>query len=251
MFWNRKKLTFKNNIAGVAEVAPIVPARSIGRKWISNAQVDFQKIRKQPEYGMHPMIHTVRCPGIFKFIRHGWVMKTWQDITIETNGNGNDFYWTTPIDQKPLNGNDYVANHPSNQYADFFDEWYPNTLRNVIKINSGWTCNVPEGYMLVEMPITHSDDPRFTTITGVFFREQGPAQMNVQLLWHVLNGKELIKAGTPIAQYMLVEKKELEFVCEGIEKASDEQIFFINNCRKFVKNYKEIRDYYSQPSSSK
>lgn len=251
MLWNKKNITFTNNIKGVAEVAPLIPSRNVKRRWVQNAQVEFQKIRQSPEYGMHPMIHTVRCPGIFKLMRYGWVMNAWQDFTIETNGDGVTFNWTTPINQKHLNNADYIGSHPSLQYADFFEQWFPNTLRNVVKINSGWTCNVPKGYYLLEMPVVHTDEVRFTTISGVFFREQGPAQMNPQLLWHVLRGKELIKAGTPIAQYVLVEKEEFDCTINSTQTANDEDIFFINNNRRFVKNYKDIKEYYSQPSSSK
>lgn len=245
MFWNKPKITFTNNIKGVAEVAPIVPASKISRRWVINALDDFKKTRQQPDYGMFQMIHTARCPGIFKFMRHGWVMSTWQDITIETDGSGYGFRWATPINQKEINDADYVSTHPSSQYADFFEEWYDGTLRDVVKINSGWTCNVPKGYYLVEMPVIHSDEMRFTTVPGVFFKEQGPAQMNPQLLWHVIKGKELIKAGTPIAQYMLVEKKIMDFEVKGVS-ISDQDLFFANHNRRFVKNYKEIKNFYSQ-----
>ena len=71
---------------------------------------------------------------------------------------------------------------------------------------------------------------------GFFSQEYGVAQMNVQLKWHVLNGETLIKAGTPIAHYMLVPKDEAELI---VSKATPEQIHADNvtrleTSRKFV-----------------
>lgn len=238
----KKKIVFETTIPGVDKLMPIIPAKEYRHPWVSRALDDYAKIRAQPGFGTERSLHTARCPGIFKLQRHGWILRTWQDICIETNGDGENFNWTTPANQILLNKEPFVSSHSPDQLYQFMDNWPSNTLKSLIKINTSWRCVVPKGYYLLEMPIPYSDDNRFTTVPGYFSRETGPAQMNVQLLWHVLNGKTLIKAGTPIAQYILVPKEEvdMEIVTVG-NKASIHQLFYLSDNQRFVKNFNHIK----------
>jgi hypothetical protein len=105
-----------------------------------------------------------------------------------------------------------VSFHPKHQYADHLGGAIPNSLANVLKIQTPWRCHVPEGYYLQESNMPYSNEKRFTTVPGFFSREHGVAQINIQLLWHVLKGTTVIKAGTPLAHYMLIPKDQPELV---------------------------------------
>jgi hypothetical protein len=188
----------------VAEVAPIVPATHFKPSLLTNSAKELSALKKAPDFGKHRYLSTAKCPGVYNYARHGWILTTWQDILIKTNGDGINFEWE-------CSDNSGVGFHLPPQYADYVPE-HPNTLKTVIKINTTWRCLVPEGYFLMEGQVPFTDERRFTTVTGFFSREFGIAQMNVQLLWHVLEGETLIKAGTPIAHYMLVPKKQPKLV---------------------------------------
>jgi len=110
-----------------------------------------------------------------------------------------------------------------------------------LKINTGWRCNVPKGYYLMEMPVAHADDNRFTTIPGYFSQETGPASMNVQLMWNVPNGETLIPAGTPIAQYVLVPKEQPDIICREVEDKDNLLLSNLYDASKFVKNYRQVK----------
>ena len=237
----KEKIIFENVIPGIDKIMPMIPAKEYKHVWHQKALDEFSKIRKQPNYGMEKMVHTVRCPGIFTLQRHGWISRTWQDITIETNGDGENFVWTTPLDQRQFGQGEYVQSHPKQQLQIYMDNWKNDTLKTVVKISTGWRCIVPKGYYLLEMPVPYLDENRFTTLPGYFDRDQGPAQMNVQLLWHVMKGKTLIKAGTPIAQYVLVPKKQFEMEVRSVHSSNIHQVFEMVNNSKFVKNYNEIK----------
>jgi hypothetical protein len=100
---------------------------------------------------------------------------------------------------------------------------------------------VPKGYYLLEMPVPLSEEQRFTTIPGYFSREAGPASMNVQLLWHVLDGATLIKAGTPIAQYVLVPKEQPSMICRDAMPSDKLSLSTLYDSSRFVKNYRDIK----------
>ena len=219
MSWFKRKPTieFFSLIPEVAELAPIQHARNFRPDLLINATKDYANKKTDDGFGTTKLISTAKCPGLYNYARHGWVMTTWQDITIETNGDGSSFLWTSPTDQtKCINGKmvgEAIGSHSKEQYADYIGGSIPQSLNTVIKLNTPWRCNVPEGYYLQEAPLPYSTEKRFTTVTGFFSREHGLAQLNVQLLWHVMEGKTLIKAGTPVAHYMLIPKDQPEMVC--------------------------------------
>lgn len=242
IFRKNNVIEFINEIPGVAELMPMIEAKHYKHPWISRAQQDFARIRENPNWRNDKMMHTARCPGIFSLQRHGWILRTWQDIVITTNGDGRSYQWKSAS----KHGGDAVSHHETFQYYDFMDSWPQNTHPLVLKINTGWRCNVPKGYYLMEIPVAHADENRFTTISGYFSREAGPANMNVQLLWHVMNGEELIKAGTPIAQYVLVPKEQPEMICREERESDNIWLSRLYDTSKFVKNYNEIKKIFAK-----
>jgi hypothetical protein len=242
MFFKRNKtIEFIHSVPGVAELMPIIPAKNHKHKWVERALENFSEVRQNHLWKHQRTTHITRCPGIFSLQRHGWILRTWQDIEIETNGDGKTFTWRTPSKI----GEDYVGFHDESQLAKFFSVWPDNTLRTVIKIQSGWSCIVPNGYYLLEMPVPLLEDHRFTTVSGYLSKESGPAVLNVQLLWHVLKGKTLIPAGTPIAQYILVPKQLPEIVCRDMKPGDKIELFKLFNGSRWVNNYSELKKLFS------
>jgi hypothetical protein len=226
----------------------MVEARDIKHPWTRRALLKLTSARKTPEFGLEKSVYTARCPGIFNLQRHGWVMRTWQDITIETFGDGSRFEWTSAVDQKIFNERvgDAVAFHPKQQLADYMDNWPSNTLDTLVKIQTPWRCLVPKGYYLLEMPVAYSDENRFTTVHGVYSRDKGIAQMNPQFMWHVMNGKTLIKAGTPIAQYILVPKDRFKMEVRAVGEINEHEFSDLLMTHRFVKNMSFIKTFYGE-----
>lgn len=245
--WFRKpSITFDCLIPGVERIMPMITAKEYKHAWVSRAQQDLAKERKSSEWGMKRLIHTAKCPGIFQLQRNGWIMRSWQDFTIETNGDGTSFVWTSAIDQTRFKLDGYIGSHPAFQLADYMENWRPNTLRTLIKINSPWRCNVPKGYVLLETNVPYQDENRFTTVQGMFSHEQGYAQLNPQFLWHVPRGKVLVKAGTPLAQYMLIRKEHFDMCINPVGTTSDQEFFDLVNNYRFVKNYGETKKIFTE-----
>lgn len=241
MFNKKPTIEFFSLIPEVADIAPIIPAHSVKPNWFKLAQDDFITKSKNPDFGMNRFLHTAKCPGIFNLIRYGWVMTTWQDIVIKTNGDLQSFEWRTPLDQTKLtngiNVGEAVGHHPPRQLSDYQGGW-DDSLNCVLKMHTPWRCIVPKGYYLLEGAMPYTEETRFTTIPGFYSQEYGVSQLNVQLKWHVLDGETLIKAGTPIAHYMLVPKDEAQLV---VSKASAKQIYAdsvtkVETSSRFVSN---------------
>lgn len=246
MFNKKPKLEFFSISPEIAKLAPIVPAHEIKPRWWDKAQQQFVEATKDPEFGKSKFVHTAKCPGIFNLIRYGWIMTTWQDILIKTNGDGHTFEWSTPIDQKKVHSTnemgEAVGFQSKEQLSDFMGGWC-NSLNTVIKINTPWRCIVPKGYYLLEQQVPYADDDRFTTLPGFFSREYGVAQMNPQLRWHLTNGETVIKAGTPIAHYMLIPQEQADVT---VMEATKQQIM-----AEEVTQLDLMRNYVTDRSKSK
>lgn len=250
MFSFRKKtpkVIFQNSIPCVSQTMPIVPSASIKHEWAEKAIEEYRAIKNNPESKFQRTVHVARCPGISHIMRHGWVMKTYQDFWIETTGDHETFNWGTAINQKEMSpgDGDYIAFHHSQQLFKHMNDWPSNSIKTLIKIQSGWTVQIPKDYYLLEMPVAHNDDSRFTTLTGFVPGDQGPVQLNPSLRWNVISGKTLIQAGTPIAQYFLVKREHIDMEVKGVER--DESIIrkFLTRCR-FNTDYNVIRNYFSK-----
>jgi hypothetical protein len=244
IFKKKPTIEFFSLIPEVAMLAPLVSAKKFRPEVLLNASKQYADEKQKDSYGFEELVSTAKCPGIYDYARYGWVLVAWQDFTIETNGDGQSFIWTSPIDQtKSTNGElvgPMISSHSPEQYA-YFVGGIPNALQCVVKVQTPWRCVIPEGYYLQEGPIPYTNERRFTTVVGFFDRAHGVAQMNIQLLWHVMEGKTLIKAGTPLAHYMLVPKDQHEMSCNA---ATDEQILLhkatiAETNRRYVRDHKK------------
>jgi hypothetical protein len=204
------KINFKCFIPNVINNFPIKKTKPFDFKWFKKA-VDDYKFNK-------PVEHTSKCPGIISILNFGWIQYSYQDFTIETNGDKESFKWSSEIDQKSLpNGDlmqDYISYHSKDQLEKYKN--FPNgTLHTIIKIQSPWVVEIPHGYKLLSMPIPYNDDNRFIAAHGIL---KDKNWLNIQLFWYKTNSKEFVKKGTPLCQYLLIREEEADFVIDVINE---------------------------------
>jgi hypothetical protein len=204
------KINFKCFIPNVIDNFPIKKTKPSDFKWFKKA-IDDYKFNK-------PLVHTSKCPGIISILNFGWIQYSYQDFTIETNGDKENFKWTSEIDQKSLpNGDlmhDYISYHPPEQLEKL--KPFPNgVLHTIIKIQSPWIVEIPTGYKLLSMPIPYNDDNRFVAAHGIL---KDKNWLNIQLFWYKTNSKEFVKKGTPLCQYLLIKEEEADFVIDIINE---------------------------------
>ena len=215
----KNKITFVNLAPGIAEMYPIIKSNTLKRDWVEKNAKDLaqfqQDIKKCPiddvtintlKYGGH----IVRCPGIRKYLNSGYIIPAPWDITIETNGDGVNFKSSTLSPQR--NGKPVYAHAVTPHSKEQFNDYTAlplNTLKNVIKIMTLWHILPNPDYVFLVTPPLYNNEPRFSGPVGI----QDPlmdVQINIFLYWHVLQGRETIKAGTPIAQYIPIPRDMIE-----------------------------------------
>lgn len=212
IFKKSSKLEFACLIPEVVKTMPIVESNQINFDWLRMAISNWKEVRENSSKHDTPK-HIAKCPGINAISRRGWVQRAYQDILINTDGSGG-FAWKTPIDQSIMNlGHEFVfpyVGHHSSSLVEPFGFIKNGTLPTIIKIQSPWIAKIPKGYYLLVLPIPYPDDKRFTSTAGILDPELGVNFLNIQIYWHCLNSEEIIPAGTPLAQYFLVKKEEID-----------------------------------------
>lgn len=184
---------------GIEKIHPIIPASENKLSWFPKMAAALKNSEKT----------TAKCPGINGIRNLGWIMKMPHDVKLKV---GKDWYeWETSAK------NDYnaIEHHPQNLLYEHFSNWPENSCKEVIKIVTPWIAEIPEGYMLLQTHPAYLDDDRFTVLPGIYKREYGFAELTVPVIWNKF-GDNLIKAGTPIAQFFLIKQEEHEYAVESI-----------------------------------
>lgn len=243
----RKKpqLEFQCMVPYIKEYMPIIPAREFKAKWAKKARESYASdLKNNPDMFHQGTAHVVRCPGINLMMETGWIIRSWQDITISTNGDGVSFDAGFPVDQSAFEGGkalmQALGSHPEQQFAIHHDVWYDGTLRSIVKFNMPWVAKIPKGYRLLQLPIPYPDDKRFEATIGIHTRDALDPPLNIQLLWKVTKGREIIRAGTPLAQFVLIPEESHEaLITLGDVKDWSAKRFVLRS--RFVPDYNEIK----------
>ena len=241
LFKKEPKVIFQATLPGIETVMPIIPASSYKPKWLATARSKYsEKLAGQQLIDRrYASVH--RCPGIIDLMNSGWIVRAWQDFTIETNGDGGSFKWNASIDSKDYIGNDDIGHMLGHALTDYLPKRI-DTLSTVIKFNSPWLVTVPKGWSLLYMPMLYSDDGRFTSCPGILDTEIDK-MLNIQLFWHKLNSIEVIKAGTPLAHLVLMPtRKAMEM--EIRPYTNDTQN--VMHAEMYKLNVRYLNDYYKK-----
>jgi hypothetical protein len=136
--------------------------------------------------------------------QRGWIVSSWCDIVIETNGDGSSFKSRTALPDKVFPAlpsgaaTRPVGVFPPSVYGSLPSTALPpNTLKSVIKIHLPWVFRLTPGWGLLTLPLEYIKEHRFTAAVGVI-NPRISQQINPIVYWHVLRGETLIKAGTPL-----------------------------------------------------
>jgi hypothetical protein len=223
----KPKLEFICTSPGVEQVMPIIRASEYKHSWITKAVADMKSNGSiaAPHRQDHEMPtqmpgqkdtdkeerHTAKCPALQMVQNTGWIMRLHQDIKLKTFGDGIDLNFTIPFQsqQDPI-----VSKHLTHSFYPFFENWPKDTMKKIIKINLPWHARIPKGYKLLQTHPFLLDDNKFTTLSGVLDPHLGIASVGtIPMFWHCVDDEKEItlKAGTPLAQFILIPKEEPDF----------------------------------------
>jgi hypothetical protein len=199
LFGKKEKswIRFYSMEPGVPEVFPVIPSSKLKRPWT---------LIDQPEDPDNGPMYTKNCPGIKKLMNTGWVMVAPADFIIMTNGDKCTFKWqeSRKFTRVSDGWSNYIGFHNQHQTEPILDN-PETTLKSTVKMDTPWRVEASDDMVLLQMPVAYNNESRFTAATGIVDPRYSYV-INVQLFWHVFEGETLIKAGTPLCQYIPVKR---------------------------------------------
>ena len=225
--FNRKKkwIRFYSMTPGVADLHPVIPASKLKRKWrkealTSQAHRDEITIKQCPAKKATAVwqtlltkvppvnfwSHAVTCPALHGVMDNGYILPCPADFVIKLDGTGN-FEWKSTIQ---FYGDRYVSAHIPEQTQGMRNLVSHNQNKDVldwtIKMETPWRIQAHKDIVFIQIPVAYWEEDRFSIATGIV-DPQYSYEVNMQIFWHKTEpGEYIIKAGTPLAQWIPVNR---------------------------------------------
>ena len=225
--FNRKKkwIRFYSMTPGVADLHPVIPASKLKRKWrkealTSQAHRDEITIKQCPAKKATAVwqtlltkvppvnfwSHAVTCPALHGVMDNGYILPCPADFIIQLDGSGN-FEWKSTME---FYGGRYVSAHIPEQTQGMRNLVSHNQNKDVldwtIKMETPWRIQAHKDIVFIQIPVAYWEEDRFSIATGLVDPRYS-YEVNMQIFWHKTEpGEYIIKAGTPLAQWIPVNR---------------------------------------------
>lgn len=258
----KPRARFFSLVPGAHTLYPVIKSEELDRDWVKKEKEDFKE--RQSKCPFHSVLNGIphypnsigKCPAINQIMRTGYVVRAPADFKVHTNGDGHTILFTTTAFNPP--GSDYVVLHDSDTSKWLLDSTKDNTIDQVIKVNTCWRVQADDDVVFLQVKVPFNNESRFSAVPGIL-DPRSAYEVNVQLWWHVSEGEELIKAGTPLACYVPISRRLLDDLQVDIDVATQddyqlEQEFqftaynefpdSVNVTRRQIKTNKILRKYW-------
>tara|TARA_B100001094_G_scaffold273111_1_gene279354 strand:- start:2818 stop:3699 length:882 start_codon:yes stop_codon:yes gene_type:complete len=233
IFKKKKKwVRFYSLTPGVKDLQPWIPAVKLKRKWQIDAikkhstkenKCPVLKLNRVWDYYQNRLqgggedekieglfAHAATCPALSDLFRSGWVMTAPADILIKIDKDAGNFKWIVLSDVNQ--GNEFVKAHVPEQTDGMRElvNQQKDVLDTTIKLELPWRVQAHPDIVFLQIPVPYWDEDRFTIPTGIVDTSYS-YEVNLQMFWHKIDDDaHLIKAGTPLCQWIPMERKCLD-----------------------------------------
>lgn len=215
-WFNNDKIEFYSLLPGLDKIAPVTNASSYRPSWTKSAAKAYKELNRKET--------VLKCPGVMKFFSIGYIIYNYCDIAITGSSDRENLSWEyayEPMkdwsDKITFN---YVESHDPHRLTNHMEPPIGGN-RNLLKLNTPWRVKAPKDTIFLELPIFYGDEKRFSGAGGIMDPSQ-TNQINPALWWFANNDKpEIIKAGTPLVQYLPIKRKEYDLI---VRQATDEEV---------------------------
>ena len=249
MFRKKSYVKFYCTYPGVASTYPVKKAKYHKHEWLqklSKKYIDDVEEQKTSKCPFAQIVSTAKCPAIKDITRRGYILYAPCDIKIVTENNGTTLSWSS----METFDKEFITYHTPDSLLDHID-FRPNTCKFILKLNLPWAVECSKDLVLLQTHVHYGDESRFTAATGTLDPRESP-NCNIQLFWHVMDGVEIINAGTSLVQYIPMPKNmdpefEISEDYEKIEKANGILKYLANHTH--TRNHKLIKEYLNDSSN--
>jgi hypothetical protein len=239
---NQSWIRFYSLDKNVATIYPVIQTKLVERDWNNLAGTD----RNRPEQGKQTVLN---CPAIKQITKTGYVICAPADFIIKTGSTPADISWETPFlfkrhsDKYTFSNTDYyVSWHSPAQTEPIIPKANAHSDKqyhhSAVKVETPWRIKASDDIVLLQIPVTYNNEERFSAATGIVDPRYMHA-VSIQLYWHIVAGETLVKAGTPLAQFVpinrsFLESKNIDFIVDtatAVDQEIEDAYAFSNHSR--------------------
>jgi len=226
-FLKKDKITFSCTNPKLLDFYPPVYSKDIPRHFLKKINENYKNnldSLKNPRCPFERIFNTARCPGILEMISSGYIFKLHRDIRITTNGNLVDFKYEI-LGEKTSDNESDVTYFDQRAFSKYYDG-PSGSLKTILKINLPWLVDTTD-YCFIQTQPSFLGENRFTVVEGILDPIKA-RKINVILYWNVLDGTEIITAGTPMCQLIPIKRNFLPrmILKNDTEKYNEKMIDF-------------------------
>lgn len=224
--FKKDKIVFNCINPKLLDFYPPVYSKDISRHFLKKINENHKNqinLLKNPQCPFAKIFNAARCPGILDMINVGYIFRLHRDIRITTDGNLIDFTSEVigPNEGEPDVG--YFDQHAFSQHY----ETPQHSLKTIVKINLPWLVDSTD-YCFIQTQPSFLGENRFTVIEGILDPIKS-RKINVILYWNVLNGTEILTAGTPLCQLIPIKRNFLpEMILKNDDKKHNKKMMDFN-----------------------
>lgn len=146
-----------------------------------------------------------RCSGTYDYVKYGFIVPAWTDITIRKNASGNGFQYRLLGYGDDFRFNTGIFPAENAKGCPFAENRVLNNFE-FPKLVSPWRYFTPKGISLMALPVLHEPNPNYIVMPGIvntdFYNQ-------LHIVLSVLTDKEFtIKAGTPLQHVIPIKRNE-------------------------------------------
>ena len=151
-----------------------------------------------------------KCPGIFDFLRSGYIVPAWSELRFTYDKNRQDIQWLGASALADV-GRPFVAHDdkqikgcPVNHHG----------APKILKLISPWMINVPKGYSVMFLEPTYSKNNDYTVFPGRLDADIDlieNREINIFIKLNVTDKEVIIEAGTPLIQIIPFKRENFEY----------------------------------------
>lgn len=209
-WFKKREIVFYGNYPHLDKTNPILKSSDVKRGWEKDASDNFNK-RILEKNSTH-LVSGHRCSAINSIMKEGFVLKSDKEFAVETNGNDDDIKIHSHDNIIDIHGN-YEDTDFSFFSSDFLGNYArpKNSVKHIIRKTLPWNVVAPKDVVFLVLPFSYSNDNRFMATTGILDPLLS-MQINIIFWWLEKDSYQIIRKGTPLAQFIPIPRKS---VCES------------------------------------
>lgn len=182
-----------------------VPANKVIPDWYEAMDFDSEAPRED---------RTVKyCMSFFDALVEGWIVPMPYNIAVASEEDGDGIAFEAEDEGLSLDS------HPVEQLG---GEDNPAMPRPILKFNTPWFIDTPDGVSILVTAPMNRYEPRFKPFSGVIDSDKGPFTINSIAMWTDMNYNGVIEKGTPLVQVIPYDRNGLVKDGKVIKMEQDE-----------------------------